>query len=211
MAGVAWVLLGSGWLVVRSVRVTGTGRLVTRAHVLAAARVPMGLPLVRLNAGAVAQRVERIPQVESAAVSTNWPSTVVISVRLRTPVFAVAGPRGYALIDRFGVTVRTAPARPLGLPLLTLRPPVRGGLRGSGAVRAAATVLGELPRPLAGRVRTVSVAGPAAVSVQLADGVVIVWGDTARAKQKARELTAVMHRRARLYDVSGTGTVMTKG
>ena len=61
VAGVAWALLGSRLLVVRSVQVTGTGPQVSRAQVLAAARIPAGLPLIRVNTAAVAQRVERDP------------------------------------------------------------------------------------------------------------------------------------------------------
>ena len=81
VAGVAWALLGSRFLVVRSVQVTGTGPQVSRAQVLAAARIPAGLPLIRVNTAAVAQRVDGIRQVQSAQVSRNWPHTVVISVR----------------------------------------------------------------------------------------------------------------------------------
>ena len=120
VAGVAWALLGSRLLVVRSVQVTGTGPQVSRAQVLAAARIPAGLPLIRVNTAAVAQRVDGIRQVQSAQVSRNWPSTVVISVRLRTPVFAVAVHGGYALVDAYGVDVRDSARRPPRLPLLQL-------------------------------------------------------------------------------------------
>jgi len=110
VAAVAWALLGSRFLVVRSVRVTGTGPLVSRAQVIAAAQIPPGLPLIRVNTAAVARRVGAIRQVQSAQVSRDWPDTVTISVRLRTPVFAVAVPGGYALVDEFGVAVREWPA-----------------------------------------------------------------------------------------------------
>ncbi len=212
VAVAGWALLGSRFLVVRTVRVTGTGPMVSAARVLAAARVPAGLPLIRVDDAAVARRVEQLRQVESAQVSTDWPSTVVIVVRLRTPVFAVAGPPGYDLIDRFGVIVRAARHR-RGLPLLTVPALSQGAgaLRGSPAVRAAAVVLRELPRRIAGRVTAVTAAGPSDVSVRLAGGVVIVWGDTGRAAQKTAELAALMHTHARLYDVSGTGTAVTRG
>lgn len=88
IAGAAWALLGSRFLVVRSVQVTITGRLVSRAQVVSAAQVPRGRPLIRVNTQAIARRVEQIPQVQSADVSKNWPSTIVITVQSRTPVFA---------------------------------------------------------------------------------------------------------------------------
>jgi hypothetical protein len=49
------------------------------------------------------------------------------------------------------------------------------------------------------------------VSVTLAKGVVVIWGDTGRAREKAKELTVLMQRHARSYDVSGSGTAVTSG
>ncbi len=118
VAAVAWALLGSRFLIVRSVRVTGVGPAVSRAQVIAAAQIPTGLPLIRVNTSAVAHRVGGIRQVQSAQVSRDWPHTIVISVSLRTPVFAVAVPGGYALVDAFGVDLRNSARRPPGFPLL---------------------------------------------------------------------------------------------
>jgi cell division protein FtsQ len=214
VATLAWALLGSRLLVVRSVQVTGTGPLVSRAQVLRAAQIPAGLPLIRVDAAAVAARVERIQQVQSATVTRSWPSAVTISVRPRTPVFAVATTGGYALVDAFGVDVRRSAARPPALPLLTVGGPgasPAGSLRGSGAVRAAARVLAELPPAVAHRVRTVLAASASAVSVRLDGGVVVVWGSPQRGAQKARELMLLMATHARYYDVSAPGTAVTQG
>jgi cell division protein FtsQ len=217
VAGVAWALLGSRFLVVRSVQVTGTGPQVSRAQVLAAARIPAGLPLIQVNTAAVAQRVGGIRQVQSAQVSRNWPHTVVISIRLRTPVFAVAVVRGgYALVDAYGVDVRDAARRPRGLPLLQLTAGAAGPgwAAGPSSLRpvasAAAAVLRELPPRIARRVAVVTAPTPADVSLQLANGVVIVWGDTSRPAEKARELALLMRTHARLYDVSAPGTAVTQ-
>jgi cell division protein FtsQ len=214
VAGVAWALLGSRLLVVRSVQVTGTGPQVSRAQVLAAARIPAGLPLIRVNAAAVAQRVGGIRQVQSAQVSRNWPSTVVISVRLRTPVFAVAARGGYALVDAYGVDVRDSARRPPRLPLLQLTAGT-GGAAGLSSLRpvarAGAAVLRELPPGIARRVAVVSAPTPWEVSLQLANGAVIVWGDTSRSAEKARELALLMRTHARRYDVSAPGTAVTQG
>ena len=214
VAGVAWALLGSRLLVVRSVQVTGAGQQVSRAQVLAAARIPAGLPLIRVNTAAVAQRVGGIRQVQSAQVSRNWPSTVVVSVRLRTPVFAVAARGGYALVDAYGVDVRDSARRPPRLPLLQLTAGA-GGAAGLSSLRsvarAGAAVLRELPPRIARRVAVVSAPTPSEVSLQLANGAVIVWGDTSRSAEKARELALLMRTHARRYDVSAPGTAVTQG
>jgi POTRA domain, FtsQ-type len=277
-AAAAWALLGSRFLIVRSVQVTGVGAAVSRAQVIAAAQIPPGLPLIRVSTSAVAHRVGAIRQVQSAQVSRNWPHTIVISVRLRTPVFAVAVPGGYALVDAFGVDLQSSARRPPGFPLLlvgsaagepwsdvaaggsggatgpgqahksgaasksgkTRKPgttkksgtasqpagtpepsaastPAGTGdaaqipLRGNPAVRAAATVLRELPPVIAHRVRAVLASTASEVWVRLAGGVVIVWGDTSRPAEKAKELDLLMHTHARRYDVSAPGTAVTQG
>jgi cell division protein FtsQ len=213
VAAAAWALLGSRFLVVRSVQVTGTGPQLSREQVLAAAGVPLGQPLIRVSDSAVARRVERLTQVQSARVSTGWPDALVIAVRLRVPAFGVAAGNGFDVIDRFGVTMRQTAGRPAGLPLLIASAPGTqpGPLRGSPAVQAAATVLGELPHPIGRQVRSVTAVTASDVSVRLADGTVVVWGDTSRARQKAAELAVLMSRHARLYDVSGPGTAVTRG
>jgi cell division protein FtsQ len=188
--------------------------------VLAAARIPAGLPLIRVNTAAAAQRVEGIRQVESAQVSRNWPSTVVISVRLRTPVFAVAVNGGYALVDGYGVDVRDSARRPPGLPLLQLTvgaagpggPAAAAGLSSLRPVAGAgAAVLRELPPRIARRVAVVNAPTPSEVSLQLTNGAVIVWGDASRSAEKAKELALLMRTHARLYDVSAPGTAVTQG
>ena len=209
LAGMAWALLGPRLLVVRSVKVIGAGRAVSAAQVLAAAHVPDGLPLIRVDTGAIARQVEQIRQVQDAEVSKDWPSTVVITVQPRTPVFAVAAPGGYALVDRFGVSVSDVAGQP-GLPLLSVGFGVVT-LRGNPAVQAAATVLTELPPRVARKVRGVTAISASDVSVKLANGAVVVWGNTANASMKAKELTLLMRRNARTYDVSSPGTVMVAG
>jgi cell division protein FtsQ len=210
VVAMAWALLGSRLLVVRSVQVAGAGRAVPVGQVLATARVPHGMPLIRVNTGTIARRVEQLRQVQYAQVSKDWPSTVVITITPRTPVFALPVAGGYALVDRFGVSVRDVAARPAGLPLLSLGGAVTA-LRGDPSVRAAALVLAELPRRAARQVRSVSATGPDDVSLTLADRSVVVWGSPARGKVKAKELTVLMRKHARSYDVSGTGTVMVSG
>jgi len=283
-AAVAWALLGSRFLIVRSVQVTGTGPTVSRAQVIAAARIQPGLPLIRVNTSAAAHRVGAIRQIESAQVSRDWPHTIVIAVKLRTPVFAVAVPGGYALVDAFGVDLQNSAHRPKGFPLLlvgsaagepwpgapaggpagaggagdarksaaagksgktgkhgqakkpgptgktaTASPPAGtpgpspapapaaagdaapAPLRGNPAVRAAAAVLRELPPAIAHRVRAVLAPTASDVWMRLTSGVVIVWGDTSRPAEKAKELSLLMRTHARGYDVSAPGTAVTEG
>jgi cell division protein FtsQ len=211
VVGLAWALLGSSLLVVRSVQVTGEHQ-VTRAEVLRAAGVQLGTPLIRINAARVALRVERLTQVQSAKVSRDWPDKIVISVTERTPALAVTEPGGFGLMDGFGVVVRTQARKPPSMPLLTT-PALAAGtsLRGNPAVRAAVTVLRELPAQLRGRVQSVSAPSPTAVTLQLSRGVTILWGGSDRAAAKIGELSILMRTHASYYDVSDPTVAVTRG
>jgi cell division protein FtsQ len=208
LAGVAWALLGSKLLVVRSVVVTGT-HTVPEAEVIAAAAVQPGTPLIRVNTGQVAARVEGITQVSAAVVTKSWPDRLVIAVRERTPALAVRVPGGLDLVDPAGVVVRSSATRPAGLPLyLTAKAP--GELRGDPDLAAAAAVLSELPARLRGSVYSVTAAAPDQVTLRMTGRVTVLWGGTDRAAVKAKELAIVMKTHAHYYDVSAQGTVVTR-
>jgi len=211
VAAVAWALLGSWLLVVRSVVVTGT-RLVPASEVLAVAGVDRGTPLIWVNVSRVAARIETIRQVQSAQVTRDWPDRVVIVVRERSSALAVTAPGGgFDLVDPSGVIVRWAVRRPADLPLYLV--PVPGtavtSLRGDPDLAAAAAVLGELPAPLRHAVGSVSAPSPDQVTLQLSGGITVLWGDASDAARKARVLNVLMQAHAHYYDVSAQETVTT--
>lgn len=213
VAGAGWALLGDRLLVVRSVTVTGT-HLLTPAQVVAAAGVAPGTPLLSVDTGAVTRRVEAISNVASATVTEDWPDRLVIAVTERVPVMAVRMADGsYDLVDKSGVIVRSAPARPPALPLLETALP-GSALRGAPSVTAAAQVLAELRPWLAKEVTRVSAApvpaGPEQVTLGLRDGTTVQWGSPDGAAQKNRELAILRGTRAHVIDVSAPGTVVTR-
>lgn len=219
VAAAAWALLGDRLFVVRSIAVTGT-HLVTRAQVIAAADVPLGTPLARVNSGTVTRQVEAIRQVASATVTRDWPDHLVIAITERVPVLAVRAAGGYDLVDPHGVIVRYAKTRPIGLPLLRTRA-TGSALRGDPGVAAAAVVLKESRPALAGQVKAVRAAGAltgtgaAAVNAEqvtltLRDGKTVVWGDPGNAARKNRELAILLGTAAHSIDVSAPGTVATR-
>jgi cell division protein FtsQ len=198
--------------VVRSVTVTGT-HLLTPGQVIAAADVPLGTPLLSVDAGAVTRRVEAIGNVASATVTEDWPDHLVITVTERVPAVAVrmAG-GGYDLVDPAGVVVRYTKARPAALPVLVTSVP-GSALRGNPEVSAAAGVLAELQPWLArqvAEVRAVAVpAGPQRVTLSLRDGKTVQWGSVGNAAQKNRELSILLPGRVSDVDVSAPGTAVT--
>jgi len=215
-----WALLGSRLLVVRVITVTGT-RLVPTTQVIAAADVPPGTPLIRVDPAQVAARVEAIRQVASARVTKNWPDGLSITVRERVAVIAVQKPGGYDLLDPDGVIVTAPASKPAQLPLLVTSVP-GGQLRGSPSVAAAAQVLAALPSWLSRQLAKVSVSEPSgagsaqaagltpSVTLYLSGGQTVVWGDAANSGVKAHELAILMRDRATYYDLSAPGTVVTR-
>ncbi len=123
----------------------------------------------------------------------------------RRPQLAVAAAGGFQLIDADGVQVRFASRKPAGIPVLTAPPAV---LRGSPAVRAAATVLARLPRKLRSLVLSVSAPAANAVTLRLTGGFTVLWGSAADARQKAVDLAALLRTRGRYFDVSDPNTVV---
>jgi cell division protein FtsQ len=210
IAGAAvWALFGSSLFAVRSVTITGAGA-VPRAEVLRAAGIKPGTPLARVDTGAVARRVEQITQVQSAQVSRDWPDSVTIVIRERTPVLAIASDGGFALVDRFGVVLGHVTRRPAGMVLLTTAADPNS-LRGSPAVGAAVTVLRQLPPPIRRLVRAVAAPSPDAVTLDLRGGITVLWGGTGRAAAKAAELEILMRTKASSYDLSDLNTAVTGG
>jgi cell division protein FtsQ len=206
LAGGAWALLDSSLLVVRHEVVTGNGS-VPSAEILSAAGIRRGTPMAQVNAGAAAHRIEQINQVLSATVSRSWPGTIVISVRERTPVFAVRAGGRFGLVDAFGVTVRSVRHRPAGMPVLA---PPSGQLRGSPAIRVAALVLRALPARLRAMVTSVAAPSGQDIRLHLRGGVTVVWGTSGQARAKAAEVAVLLRSGAHYLDVSDPASAVTQ-
>jgi cell division protein FtsQ len=208
IGGAAWAVLGSRLLAVRSVMVTGT-HLVSEAEVLKVAGIRLGTPLIRVNTSQIAGRVVTIRQVQSVQVTRSWPDRVLIAIRERTPALAVSAPGGgFDLVDPDGVTVLWAARRPARLPLYVTTEAV-GSLLGDPDVAAAAAVAAELPAQLRHSLASITAPNPDQVTLNLSNGITILWGSASDASAKAKELDLLMRTHARYYDVSAPGTVMT--
>ncbi|GGO87099.1 hypothetical protein GCM10011584_10900 [Nocardioides phosphati] len=200
-----WVVLASPVLDVRGVEVTGTTFLRPGA-VRRAAAVPEGGPLARADLDAVRRRVARLPAVAGVQVSRAWPHHVRIEVTERTAVAVVEDDKGLHGLDDSGVVFRSYKARPRALPLIRMAEDVPADARAE-----AARVVGVLPQGVAKRVAFVDVHTRDAISLELRDGRVVVWGSADQADDKARVLASLLKavRDARAYDVSVPGQPTT--
>lgn len=196
--GWTYVIYGSTVFAADHVTVTGTHRL-SAAQVRAAAAVPTGTPLARVDLDAVQSRVAGLAQVAAVTASREWPDTVHIAVREREPVAAVHRNGSWWLVDHTAVVVARSSKRP-DLPVLDVANPEPG----DAAARSALAVVVALPRALLHQVRRVSAASPDSVRLRLTKRVVVVWGNADRSDRKAKVFTALRKAQphGRVYDVS---------
>jgi cell division protein FtsQ len=182
---------------VRSVDVVGT-RDLTTAQVLKAADVRTGTPMLRLDTVGIMTRVGLLPRVASVDVSRDWPSTVRISIVERDPVGVLARPDGTHLIDSTGFDYATVTTAPAGLPKIDLPAASPDDPR----TRAAVRVLVALPSQLRAQLAVIGAPTPGSVTLTLANGKIIRWGDADDSARKAAVLGALLTRPGKIYDVS---------
>ena len=84
-----WFLLHTPLFSARSVTVTGNVHE-TAAEVVAQAGLAGHPPLLDVNAGAAAARLEQLPWVRTATVHVSWPDGVHIAVTEETPRFTAS-------------------------------------------------------------------------------------------------------------------------
>ena len=106
--GLLWLLSRTALLDVDQIRVSGTSRL-TIDDVIAASGVTVGEPLLSVDTGSVAHRLEQQPWIRSARVSRSWSGDVTIAVVERLAVGRVVGEDGgVQLIDATGALLGPA-------------------------------------------------------------------------------------------------------
>ena len=202
LALLGWVLLASPLLAVRSVAVSGT-QLVTSAQVRAAADVSLGTPLARVDAGAIARRLERLPAVDEVRVHRAWPRTLKLTVVERRAVAALIDKKGVTLVDEAGVPF--APARALPPGTVRLQVPRPGP--DDATTKAALAVLEDLPPTLRVPLRIVRAASPSSVTLVLRDGRQVLWGGVGDTELKVQAAVALLKMPGRFFDVSRPAVV----
>ena len=185
---VAWVLLGSSLLAVRTVQVDGAVGL-SQQQVVEVAGVTRGTPLLRVDTTAAAARVAQLPQVASVEVTRGWPSTVVVTLRERVPVAVVTDGGTRRLVDATGVVFETITGpTPAGVvPLDVTRPGPH-----DAATTAALGALTALPDDVRSQVTGVTAHTADDVTLTLTDGRSVLWGSAAQTARKATVLGALL-------------------
>jgi len=199
LVGTVWLFFFSTTLSVEGVDVEGT-QLLSDRQVVAAAAVPTGEALARVDLAAIRNRVQALAPVASVDVSRQWPDQILIRIQEREAVAVVDIDGSLRGMDASGVVFRDFARRPASLPLVK----VPGGT-GDDALAEGAAVVGALPFRLARRVQYVEVRTVDAISLHLRDGRLVKWGSAGRSDDKAAVLDALLKRPGQVYDVSVPG------
>jgi cell division protein FtsQ len=140
--------------------VTVQGAVYTDADVLASVIDDLrGEPVLLVDTVAAEERLETVPWVESARVSTDFPHTVVIDIRERRPVAAFqGGDQRYRVIDAEGRVLDVLDGQPADYLLITGDHPdtARGQFAGAPYASVAGLVV-SLPSEIRAATRTVGV------------------------------------------------------
>jgi len=196
VVGLGLILYFTPLMSVREIEVSGIAT-VTREEVLDVARVQLGTPLLQIDTGSVADRVATIRRVASTRVQRQYPSVLGIAVVERVPVVYKDFPDGPHLFDRDGVDFATG-APPRMLPFFDVDNPGPA----DPSTLAALQVMTSLAPEVAGQISRVAAPSVASITLTLADGRVVVWGNTDRTAEKAQKLAALLTQPGHTYDVS---------
>lgn len=209
LAGAGYALFFSPLLALEAdaVHVEAQPGTVDVAAVEAAARARAGIPLPRLDTGALAAEIETIPTVWDATVHRDWPRGLVVEVLPRVPVAAVPVEGGVELFDVEGVDLGTYPEAPAGVPVAD----VPLGEDTAGILESVLAVMGTLPPDLLAQVVTVAAPSADAIEFTLADGALVRWGSSEENELKLSVLqTLRANVVASVYDVSTPRTPITQ-
>jgi cell division protein FtsQ len=197
--GAAGLVVG-GWFLVhtplfsaRSVTVTGNVHE-SAAEVVAEAGLASHPPLLDVNTGAAATRLEQLPWVRSATVHVSWPDGVHIAVTEETARFTVATADGaWESLSNDGRVLGESATRPSGLLLLTVpEPPGQPGTLLSTKDAPGLRVASTLPPSFVGQVAAVTVEPAGWVQLALTTPVVVDIGTTSELTAKYEDVSSIL-------------------
>jgi cell division protein FtsQ len=190
LAGLVALVAASGLFAARSIAVEGAAHE-SAAAVRAAAGVHGAPSMLRLDTGAVARRVERLPWVADASVSIRWPNTLVIRITEWEPVaytparggeFALLASNGRVLDD-----VKVRPSAYLKVVGVASLPPAGSTIAGGSAV----DLVDRLPQRLRRQVVGLDLAD-GGVALRVGGNLPVRFGDATDVAAKAQAALAVL-------------------
>ncbi len=187
----AVAVLASSWFAVTTVDVEGA--VYTDPAILQGVIDDMmGEPVLLVDTKEAEKRLEQVPWVESAKVSTEFPHRVVIQIRERTPIATFQGTdAAFRVIDRDGRVLDVITAgQPIAYMLITgTNPDTDQGLFAGAPYAAAAQLVIALPPEVRALTESVGVdASTGDLSLRFSSGIDVSLGASANMPEKLARL-----------------------
>lgn len=196
-AGLGYVLAFTSVFALTGVTVLGTTPALEQ-QVRVRLADEQGVPLVRIDTGAVQQDLATIPEFASVTVERRWPHSLTVTVVPRRAVALTQANDAWYSLDATGVPFAPTRTRPRGLVAIELATP---GPQ-DPATAAALQVVRDLPAGLPARISAVRAASPYRIELLLTDKRTVVWGDASDGPAKARVLPLMLQRPGTVFDLS---------
>jgi len=151
-------------------------------------------PLLDVNGGAAAARLEQLPWVRTATVHVSWPDGVHIAVTEETASFTASTADGkWETLSSDGRVLGESATRPPGLLLLTVpQPPGEPGTVLSLKDAPGLRVASSLPTSFVGQVTAVTVEPAGWVQLALTTPVVVDIGSAAELTAKYEDVSSIL-------------------
>lgn len=199
VAVVAELVLHTSTFSSRMVEVTGSHPHTPTLRIVSVAGLDHPVPLIDVDPGAVAARVEALPYIASAAVSLRWPDKVVIAVKERSAVAVLSGPGSrWSVLSATGRVLMVDSTRPADLPQLVITGASGPLVPGSVGTSLAATadpglaVCSTLPVAFSAQVVTVSAAVNGTVTLALNSGLSVALGTATQLPAKYEDVASII-------------------
>ena len=175
-------------LAVETIRITGTERLKV-AELQAALKSQLGTPLPMVSSDKIAEELKPFALIESYAITSRPPHSLVIRITERSPIAVVAVGGTEYLYDPAGVKIGKASSSD-EYPTIN----INGDPASSAEYALAIDVLLALPASLLPRVYSIDAKTKDNVTMELRGnaGQRIVWGDSSRSALKSKVLAALI-------------------
>jgi cell division septal protein FtsQ len=188
-----WSLLHTSLFSASAVTVVGATHE-SKAQIEAAAGLTSHPPLLDVNAGAVEQRIDRLPWVRASLVTVHWPDgvRVVVSEQVAKLVMPVAGGR-WAELDGQGRVLAVVAVRPAALVEVTgPRAPGDPGSTLAAPDRIGLDVAATLPVSFRAQVTAVNVEPQGWVQLTMTTPILVNIGDTSQLREKYEDVSTML-------------------
>lgn len=202
-----WVVWFSSVFQATSVHVEGNSQATTE-EIVAAAQVPLGTPLARIDTEAIRTRVLQVPPVADATVTRSLTGVIHITVTERVGVYVISVGSQYLVVDSTGTGFLTVADVPEGLPVVSLT--VDHTPESERLMADAATVVQALPDSVRTQMTWIGAQTPDTFTIELASGAEIFWGSAEESDLKAQVIDGLLNVGARYYDVSSPSHPATR-